>query len=227
MQQKRHGRTDAKALNKALSRARNMSPMSASVHACQSPLDRKLPYRESDDYGLSDEGHKALHLARAVRLGCLADAYDAGPEDFVKEAALQLDLLLSGGDDDCKCYPPWTYNDFGHVHYYVQTLMLFLKMVSDESLIAATADACVKAMKYIGDYVNESKSLYEDSDAVVPFEETREIKAFDTISSLCERIIMKADAPVVDPADGTRKPPKRNRAEYEGDFARATEVRSS
>ena len=43
-------------------------------------------------------------------------------------------------------------------------------------------------------------------------------KEIDAISSLCERIIERADAPVVDPVDDKRKAPKRNREEYEEQF---------
>ena len=181
------------ALEKELSRARK----SGSKEACWEGWNGA----RYTDVPLSDGGYKALRLARAVRHFCLADAYDATPEEFVKEAALQLELLLSDnrvGD-----------GILGYVHHCVATLTLFLKMVSSEALIAVAADACVKVVEYLGKVEYTCNDLDPESDMK---------EEIDAISSLCERIIERADAPVVDPVDDKRKAPKRNREEYEEQF---------
>ena len=191
------------ALEKALSHARK----SGSKEACWDGWNGA----RYTDVPLSDGGYKALRLARAVRHFCLADAYDATPEEFVKEAALQLELLLSdnrvGGGIS------------GYVHHCVATLTLFLKMVSSEALIAVAADACVKVVEYLGKVEYTLSDMYpHDNEYSVPFDEFDVKKEYDAISSLCERIIERADAPVVDPVDDKRKAPKRNREEYEEQF---------
>ena len=195
-----------------LFRERKMQP---TVHAFYSPLERQQDKSAVVTFG---ECHEALHLARAVRLGSLANAYDATPEDFVKEVALQLEhFVLSGGT---KCSPD-TF-DYGAIHNLVQTITLFLKTVSDEVVIDAAADACTKTMEYIGkedrarkEEVSGYPAFYLEQPFMMVFLRTEVI---DAISSLCERIIQRADAPVVDSADGKPKPPKRKREEYEGDF---------
>jgi len=193
----------AEVLSKALTRARAMNPRMVSAN--QSPHERQQylhQYRKDDDQ-LSDDGGKALRLARAVRHGCLADAYDAAPEELVKEAAIQLDLVLSGDSPDAF--------DYAYIHNLVQTITLFLTMDSAEAVIAA-ADACVKTMGYIG---NENTALREawecEDDSPQPYNESKEKKAIDAIESLCERILEKTEA--LDAASG-----KRNRAAYEKDF---------
>jgi hypothetical protein len=176
------------ALEKALSHARK----SGSKEACWDGWNGA----RYTDVPLSDGGYKALRLA---------------PEEFVKEAALQLELLLSdnrvGGGIS------------GYVHHCVATLTLFLKMVSSEALIAVAADACVKVVEYLGKVEYTLSDMYpHDNEYSVPFDEFDVKKEYDAISSLCERIIERADAPVVDPVDGKRKAPKRNRVEYEEQF---------
>ena len=129
----------------------------------------------------------------------------------MKEAALQLELLLSDNGVD------WEIS--GYVHHCVATLTLFLKMVSSEALIAVAADACVKVVEYLGKVEYTLSDMYpHDNEYSVPFDEFDVKKEYDAISSLCERIIERADTPVVDPVDGKRKAPKRNRVEYEEQF---------
>jgi len=197
--------------DRLLSLERSNSPLL--VHGDESPLDRKPDLVAST---LLNEGHEAaLRLARAVRLGCLSDAHDATPEDFVKEAAVQLEMVLSGGT---KREPDK--NDYGAIHNLVQTITLFLRTVSDETVIATAADACVKAMTYIGKEDRARKEELSGDDLEDPWVVKNYLRTevIDAISLLCERIIQRADAPAVDSADGKVKAPKRKREEYEGEF---------
>jgi hypothetical protein len=200
---------DKEGLEKALSHARKSGGWPAVWHGWNG-----AKYKYVHGYvPRSDEGYKALRLARAVRHFCLADAYDATPEEFVKEAALQLELLLSdmdNGVDWGSIHSSWgSWSISGYVHHCVATLTLFLKMVSSEALIAVAADACVKVVEYLGKVEYTCNDLDPESDMK---------EEIDAISSLCERIIERADAPVVDPVDDKRKAPKRNREEYEEQF---------
>eukprot|EP00966_Prymnesium_polylepis_P014612 337312-Prymnesium_polylepis.1 len=113
----------AEAFDNAFREARDTRPGTVPVvHGNQSPLDRQDFLRDSTCMRrgevVSDAECKTGRLAIAVKLGCVADAYAASHEDIVKEAAIQLELHLSGGDCD-------TF-DYGHIHNYLQIITLFL-----------------------------------------------------------------------------------------------------
>ena len=178
------------------------------IAANKSPLQRQQHGALRNQEMFSEEERKKLRLANSVRLGCITDAHDSSPDEIVKEAAIQLKLLLGKRD-----WPLRT-SQYGYIHYYVNTIAFFMKI--DSTADVEAEEACFKTMEYIGPVWEELKAmklppfnLAEEFNTFL--QKDKEWEAVEGITERCEEIMRLAHA------EGTLCR-KRNRDAYEKDF---------